>query len=81
MLGLLLYSTCTKKTISVSLIISTSYYRQVTLNGKLLELVDNFTIPDLVPVEQEASKEIKLPTLSFGFCVFKDTKAKACMSI
>ena len=54
-------------------------YRQVTLNGKLLELVNNLDIPDLNPTEKEAGKEIELPTLSFGFYVFKDTKAKGCI--
>ena len=54
-------------------------YRQVTLNGKLLELVNNLDIPDLNPEEKEADKEIELPTLSFGFQVFKDAKAKGCI--
>lgn len=56
-------------------------YRQVTLNGELLELVDNLAIPELSPVEQEPSKYIHLPTLSFGFYVFKDAQAEGCIPV
>ena len=53
--------------------------RQVTLNGHLLQLVDNTALPELEPVEQEASDTISLPALSFGFQVFKEANALACM--
>ena len=51
----------------------------MTLNGKLLELVNNLDIPNLNPANMEAGKEIELPTLSFGFYVFKDVKANGCI--
>ena len=51
----------------------------VLLNGQLLQLVDNTEVPDLKPTEQPASSTITLPPISFGFYVFKDTKAPACM--
>ena len=51
----------------------------VQLNGQLLQLVDNTELPDLKPEEQAASSTITLPPISFGFYVFKDTKAPACM--
>ena len=53
--------------------------RQVTLNGHLLQLVDNTSLPELEPVEQEASGTISLPALSLGFQVFKEANVKACM--
>ena len=53
--------------------------RQVTLNGHLLQLVDNTSLPELEPVEQEASDTVSLPALSFGFQVFKEANTKACM--
>ena len=53
--------------------------RQVTLNGHLLQLVDNTSLPELEPVEQEASGTISLPALSFGFQVFKEANVKICM--
>ena len=53
--------------------------RQVTLNGHLLQLVDNTSLPELEPLEQKASDTISLPALSFGFQVFKEANAKACM--
>ena len=46
--------------------------RQVTLNGDLLQLVDNTSLPELEPVELEASDTVSLPALSFGFQVFKE---------
>ena len=53
----------------------------VLLNGVLLELVgpDDMELPDLNPVEQPASSRITLPPRSFGFYVFKDSDAQACM--
>jgi len=53
--------------------------RQVTLNGHLLQLVDNTSLPELEPEEQVASNTLFLPALSFGFQVFKEANAKACM--
>ena len=55
------------------------FLRQVTLNGHLLQLVDNTSLPELEPVEQKASDTISLPALSFGFQVFKEANVKACM--
>lgn len=54
-------------------------YRKVMLNGELLGLVNNENIPNLKPVEQPAKEYVHLPPLSFGFYVFKDTKAQGCM--
>ena len=48
------------------------------LNGHLLHL-DGDTLPDLEPEEQKNSDTIFLPALSFGFYIFKDAKAAACM--
>ena len=53
--------------------------RQVTLNGHLLQLVDNTSLPELEPVEQKASDTVSLPALSFGFQVFKEANALSCM--
>ena len=53
--------------------------RQVTLNGHLLQLVDNTSLPELEPLEQKASDTVSLPALSFGFQVFKEANAQACM--
>lgn len=55
-------------------------HREVTLNGKILSLVNNTTLPDLSPLQQEPTETINLPALSFGFYVFKDVKAEACIS-
>ena len=41
---------------------------------------DDHTLPELVPTTQEASAGIKLPPLSFGFFVFPNANAKACLN-
>ena len=55
--------------------------RQVTLNGHLLKLVDNTSLPELQPGELEASGSVSLLALSFGFQVFKEANANVntCM--
>ncbi|XP_064386815.1 heparanase-like [Halichondria panicea] len=52
--------------------------KEVALNGVVLSL-NNDSLPDLPPLQQSATPTLHLPALSFGFYVFKDTKAKACM--
>lgn len=56
---------------------STLSCSEVTLNGKLLQLVGD-SLPALEPQEQQASNTLTLPALSLGFHVFKDTVAPAC---
>ena len=53
-------------------------FRQVALNGKTLQLIDDHTLPQLVPVQQSASRGIMFPPLSLGFFVFPDASAAAC---
>ena len=53
--------------------------RQVTRNGHLLQLVDNTFLPELEPMELEASDSVSLPALSFGFQVFKEANVNTCM--
>ena len=54
--------------------------RTVALNGKVLEVSDGANLPDLTPMYQGPSSVLELPALSFGYYVFKDAKAKACMN-
>ena len=54
-------------------------HRSVALNGQVLALVNNLTLPALPPSIQEPSQSINLPALTFGFYVFKNVKAKACL--
>ena len=55
--------------------------RQVALNGKTLEMIDDHTLPQLVPIQQSASQGIKLSALTFGFFVFPHANATACQWI
>ena len=50
----------------------------VLLNGVLLELVDNRDLPHLVPTVDYPDSSLSVPSISFGFVVFKDTKIPAC---
>ena len=50
----------------------------VLLNGVLLELVDNRDLPHLVPAEDSPGSSLSVPSISFGFVVFRDTKIPAC---
>ena len=54
--------------------------RTVALNGKVLELSGDVNLPDLTPMRQDASSMLELSAVSFGYYVFKDAKAKACMN-
>ena len=54
--------------------------RTVALNGKVLEVSDGVDLPDLTPMHQDGRSMLELPALSFGYYVFKDAKAKACMN-
>ena len=50
--------------------------RSVMLNGRVLKLVDDRTLPDLTATI--TAKPLILPPLSFGLYVVPDAKAKAC---
>ena len=59
----------------------TSFFRQIALNGKTLELIDDRTVPQLVLLQQSASRGIgiKLAALTFGFFVFPYANAYKCI--
>ena len=50
----------------------------VLLNERLLELVDNTDLPDLIPAHGFPSPFLSLPSISFGFIVFKSANLHAC---
>ena len=51
--------------------------RSVSLNGVLLQLNGN-ELPDILPLNQPSSVDIKLAPLSFGYVVFKTANVEAC---
>ncbi|KAM9331469.1 heparanase [Gastrophryne carolinensis] len=51
----------------------------VLLNGKVLQMVDDKTLPTLTGKEQAPGSPLVLPSLSFGFFVVKDAQASACL--
>ena len=55
-----------------------SHFSQVLLNGQLLTL-NGDNLPDIHPLTQSPEDHITVPKLSFGFYVFRDAKASACL--
>ena len=51
----------------------------VLLNADILQLVNNEQLPDFKPLPRAASSIVILPTLSFGFIVFKNVTDTACL--
>ena len=51
----------------------------VQLNGVTLELVKNTELPNFKPDEQQPGGRLILPSISFGFIVFKNAKLNACL--
>lgn len=45
----------------------------------MLKLSDGVRVPELTPMHEDAERELKLPPLSYGYYVFMDARAKACM--
>ena len=52
--------------------------RTVKLNGKVLKLVDDRTLPDLAPKSVPGDEPLSLPPLTFGFYVIPKAFASAC---
>ena len=53
--------------------------RLVSLNGIKLTLVDNLNLPAMPPMEEPPKPSLNLPPMSFGFLVFKNANAEACI--
>ncbi|XP_041825224.1 heparanase [Melanotaenia boesemani] len=54
------------------------YSRSVKLNGEVLKMVDDKTLPSLSGVHQPPAEHLQLPGYSLAFFVFADAKAPAC---
>ena len=74
----LLFTTCIRNISQGKMGLFCKISRQVALNGKTLKVIDDHTLPQLVPVQQSASQGIKLPALTFGFFVFPEANAATC---
>ncbi|XP_068561470.1 heparanase isoform X1 [Cebidichthys violaceus] len=55
------------------------YSRCVKLNGDVLKMVDDKTLPDLKGTRLLPSEHLQLPAFSLNFFVFTDAAAAACM--
>uniref|UniRef100_A0A3P9PBD6 Heparanase n=1 Tax=Poecilia reticulata TaxID=8081 RepID=A0A3P9PBD6_POERE len=52
--------------------------RSVQLNGELLKMVDDKTLPELNGTQLPPAEHLKLPPYSLGFFVIMDAQASAC---
>lgn len=55
--------------------------RSVKLNGEVLKMVDDTTLPDLKGVHLAPSEHVRLSAYSLSFYVFSDIRAPACLSL
>ncbi|XP_072261577.1 heparanase [Pyxicephalus adspersus] len=55
------------------------FSKTVLLNGEVLKMVDNETLPTLHGKEKAPGSALVLPSLSFVFYVVKDAEASACL--
>ncbi|XP_037609561.1 heparanase [Sebastes umbrosus] len=55
------------------------YSRSVKLNGDVLKMVDDQTLPDLKAAPLPPSERLQLPAFSLAFFVFTDAAAAACI--
>lgn len=55
------------------------YSRSVTLNGEVLKMINDTTLPDLKGVHLPPSEHIHLSAYSLAFYVFSDIRAPACL--
>ena len=62
----------------ILLISLTAYFRQVQVNGQVLKLVDEKTLPKIEPKRLAPGESIVVPANSFGFYVIPNAKAQAC---
>ncbi|XP_023257112.1 heparanase-like, partial [Seriola lalandi dorsalis] len=54
------------------------YSRSVKLNGDVLKMVDDKTLPDLTGTRLPPAERLRLPAFSLAFFVFTDARAAAC---
>ena len=50
----------------------------VELNGQMLQLVDDMTLPKLMGKQVSLNEKLSIEALSYGFVVLKQANAKAC---
>ena len=55
-------------------------YRLVSVSGQVLRLVNDTTLPRVVPTIVAAGHSVTVPPQSFGFIVVPDAQAAACLS-
>ena len=53
--------------------------RYVKLNGRLLEMVDDATLPELCPVSQPAGSDMHMKAYAMAFYVYAGTGHQACL--
>ena len=55
------------------------FCRYIALNGKKLLMINDNTMPSVTPVQQQFTSSLNIPPLTFGYWVFPNANAKACI--
>jgi len=55
-------------------------YRLVSVSGHVLRLVNDSTLPRVVPTVVPGGHHVTVPPHSFGFIVIPDARVAACLS-
>lgn len=64
---------------AMACIIPSCLDREVQLNGRLLQMVDDETLPALHEMALAPGSTLGLPAFSYGFYVIRNAKAIACI--
>lgn len=59
--------------------VSLSLSRSIELNGRVLRMLDDETLPELTEKPLGPGSLLGLPAFSYGFYVIKNAKAIACI--
>ena len=54
------------------------FFRSVRLNGELLKMIDDRTLPELKGAKLPPGEHLRLPGYSLAFYVLQEAKAPAC---
>lgn len=59
--------------------VSLSLSRSIELNGRVLQMLDDETLPELMEKPLGPGSLLGLPAFSYGFYVIRNAKAIACV--
>ena len=58
--------------------INVPFFRSVRLNGELLKMIDDRTLPELKGTKLPPGEHLRLPGFSLAFFILREAKAPVC---